>query len=366
MFARAICSIVIASSVVGCGVEGIEEGTAPPEPDVIARAPCPDYVCGGNSPVVDTFPLHHVDQSGAATEEGFAITGFYKNGVRHQFRVTNGKISARAPNNVIVSGQGLVGMRLIVERRTAAGVSGTYTIQIAAVGAGTDFWAIDPANPNFSPKLETYKLMWEAQSNPTAPLPALENLCSQPPAGPTAPGAMPVENALVYEGDVYDDPYKVSPVQNLADVTIGCTGHLFAKMQLSGYTGAAARIGFPATTTAERTAAMKMFAADYCGDLPATARHSFTRAGQPLNWGDDHGLIQIPVRQATTNATLEARWDEHGARCLNIGRVDAHPTPDFPNGLAPELAAAGCAIPACTNLDMYDLDAALVISVNPP
>jgi hypothetical protein len=69
----------------------------------------------------------------------------------------------------------------------------------------------------------------------------------------------------------------------------------------------------------QRTALLKMLAADYCGTGKA-----FTVTGVPLRfqgrgWVEEHGFADAQVR--------EAIWTEHGAFCLSTPRMKTFVSP---------------------------------------
>ena len=60
-----------------------------------------------------------------------------------------------------------------------------------------------------------------------------------------------------------------------------------------------------------RQAALKMMAADYCGDGYA----GYTTVGTPIEFSDAQGSFPAP-----SNLQIEAAWNEGGALCLNTPR----------------------------------------------
>jgi hypothetical protein len=100
---------------------------------------------------------------------------------------------------------------------------------------------------------------------------------------------------------------------------IGCAGHAIAKQHLTGHTKAASHYLLWTTTINQRTANLKMLTGDYCGNGTP-----FTVAGEKIKWQDEWGYyntVNDPSYIPMTKV-LEARWDENGAICMNMPRVD--------------------------------------------
>jgi hypothetical protein len=177
-------------------------------------------------------------------------------------------------------------------------------------------------------------------------------------------------DSFVFEGDRFDlATMTTAPVADPAWFNIGCAGHTLAKLHLTRNTlasNAAPPSPSPSPTPShaptheERQATLKMLVADYCGD-----GEPFTVAGQLLVWRG--GLVDY----FAPAATLEARWDEHGAVCLDTPRM-ANPTTQEGADEFPKIWAAieercdkAKIPPPCANPDPDDLAGALRISGNP-
>ena len=351
-------------SVAGCGVD-LED--APPvdnEPIAAARKPvdpesCPDYVCGKNSPNLDSFPVRQIDLT-APTADGFSIAGAYVGNQAFALSVSHGRVSATAVNNAanVLSDVNLVGLRVIIRHATTTSPPTYYTVLFQNVDHAVQYSL--PNAAGVRPHLESYQLSWQpTPNNPNAQLSSLRPFCPMPPVWGYDPDTrMPASNALVYEGEVYERPYTVDAETRPEMITFACADTTFFKMATRGYTDMARADNYPATTTGERTALFKSFAANYCPNFVGTV------AGQPLDWFD--GKIQNG-----NGPHLEARWNAQGAACLNTPRVVFHPTADSNavfglNGanLAAQMAAAGCTVPACPDDNVHALGVGTINTIN--
>jgi hypothetical protein len=287
-----------------CSCVAADDELADVEQSLYTKPNCDDWGCGTNSPWVDQAGFHFLYRNGATNPQGFAIDKFEKNGTSYGFYVNNGRITGTHRVLPDLVGQGLIGARLHLTYFDAP----SYEIMITGVGRVWS-WAQSSTGTRFL--VETYNLQWSKIAG------TFQNLCSNPGADDEL--GMNEFHTLVFEGDVIDADHKY--VQSTIDNTVvnfGCAGSALAKQHLTGHTEVALRLGF-ATTPTERTANLKMFVADYCGDGTP-----YTVAGQPLQWADHRGWVDvldvqgIPVR--------EALWTSSGAACFNTPRILANPS----------------------------------------
>ena len=297
----------------GC-VDGVEESTG--EAELGAR--CPPFACGStsNSPEIDNLGLHDLIL-GRENATGFTLLWFEKNGRKYE-RVRVERATLIATDNAGVAPPGgIAGGALRVSHKSGA----VYLLRFREPST-TAYWAQRP-NVWARTRSVTQLIQWVTidKNHPiggTPPQVGWTNVCTNPPTNPDETLGMTWTHAVVFEHDVIDaETLRVTGLDSMR-FNIGCAGHALAKLHLSGHTQGAAAQGF-ATTQAQRTTFLKMITADYCG-----TGDPFTVAGQPLNWTDSRGWM----RYASNNPTLEARWTEHGATCLNTPRVVAHPTPE--------------------------------------
>jgi hypothetical protein len=203
--------------------------------------------------------------------------------------------------------------------------NGSRSFEIVVTEVSTvDSWA-QPAAGAPHVTLESYRLDWTELVNNTPG--RFQNVCKNPPTRESSDLlGMVGQNAyhtLLFEGDRIDAAHKLDTAIDPSWFNLGCAGSALAKMALTGHTQAAANANTFVTTLPERQTMLKMLAADYCGDGTP-----FTVAGQPLNWADDHSTMKLTalLAQPPQPLVLEARWTATGAACLDVPRVDAHPT----------------------------------------
>lgn len=317
---------------------------------------CPVWGCGSNSPVIDALSFHELNEVGVRNAEGFRVVRFEKKDASNIWRsyradVIDGALVARnrLTGAIVFGGSALVGARFVLTNdETGLG----YYLNIAAV-AETPFWAHDHVQAAAS----TYRFTWQWSATYMRPL----DICG---AATENDGIQPF-HAVVFDDDRVDADAIAVVGESRNWFNIGCKSHALAKQHLTGHTKAAGTVLGLATTLGDRTANLKMLSADYCGNGTP-----FTVPGQPLTWRDEHGWYS-----SIQGGTLEARWSERGADCLNVPRVDANPTTDseatFPETVEKLLGeeqgyCTGDHVrpPPCTG-DETDFQGAHLVSVNP-
>ncbi len=339
---------LLAAGLVGCAeIPDAELGTT--EQAVID---CDEWMCGSNSPIIDTLRFHELNVNGLPNAQGFLVQSLWRGGVHFALEVDRGRIRGRS-GAVTIQGPQLVGSQLRLRRGAK-----TYGIRITAVTTIPTFAKLGGVPRT----VETYQLD-VSELLGDQPLHEWRNVCSTIPARDN-PDLLGMNNvhALVFEGERINAATKtISPVLDPTWFNIGCAGHAIAKLAINAQTEAArAAFGF-ATTILERQAFLKMVTGDYCG-----SGKSFTVVGQPLEWMDHHGYTKyvspLPELQ------LEARWTAAGAVCLNTPRVDANPSQlgdaAFPGGVKAAVNAACGGRPPCPFGAAF-LDGKLVLSSNP-
>jgi hypothetical protein len=314
---------------------------------------CDPWICGSNSPIVDTYRFHELNLRGLANDQGFSVVSLWRAGMNYQLAVEYGRIIGRA-GSLQIQGASLQGAQIRIRHNATGRI---FPILINAVGTVPTFARLGGTQR----VLETYELEW-AYMNGDAPPTGWRNICSHIPArsSPDVLG-MTVSHALVFEGERIDrDEKTIEPGIDPSWFNIGCAGHALAKLAINGHTEAAKQTYGFQTTIPERQAFLKMLAGDYCG-----TGEVFTVAGQPLQWMDWHGYTQYTM--APANLALEARWGPNGATCLDVPRVDANPTQlgafYFQNGAKAQIMAT-CAIPSCA-FGPTSFDGKTLVSANP-
>lgn len=304
-----VVSFLAVAAGAGCAFnEDLVEGEA----SQALKSQCDDWFCGQNTPVVFNRGFSDLRLDGLENAQGFAITSFKdKTGTPWNLHVEGATIfGTNADATQVMFGQNLIGSRIGVRYHDGS----TYTLEITEV-AGVKFWAHSAQFPYAS--TPSYRIKW-ASVDPTGVLGEYADLCANPEVGDKYGQVlgMDVHRTLVFSGDRFDSVTKTVTGYDPNYFNLGCAGSLLAKMHLTGHTTAAASWGF-STTTAEKTAMMKMLSADYCGDGSA-----FTVAGEPLLWADDRKTMTV----GDGKGDVEARWSDKGAICLNKPRVVVNPT----------------------------------------
>jgi len=252
-----------------------------------------------------------------------------------------------------LTGSALVGARIYLQRAGKA----QYAITIERVDE------VEENVPPFEP-IEIYRLDWAAirvdmlpgplHAGATVPIPGLDAPQAICPDVDDSAGdewdearQMPPLHSLVFEGDRINTELRtVRSKPNPRWFNIGCGRDTLVKLRLS-------RSTLLTTSTADWRlvqATLKMPSADYCG-----TGKSFTMRGEPLVWRNLSGMELY-----SSPTSFEARWDEHGARCLDTPRAAltenqelAFAFPDIETAIANECSRP----PPCANLNPATYDA---------
>jgi len=320
---------------------------------------CDDWGCGMNSPEIDHMGLHELNVTGVEN-----TNHFYIKVVTHpsyplkKFNITvkGATLSARSTDGLVnLTGSKLVGL-LIDVRNTV--VAGNYFITILEVGS-TPFWAHVTGGEVTS----SYLVKWDNNLGGGGQKYEWKNICTNPPQdGSPDASAMNSFHSVLFEGDRIDAHAKTVGKPEEGWFNIGCAGHALAKQHLTGHTeGAAVKYPLFKSDQDDRTANLKMFAADYCGTGKA-----FTISGQLLNYIDENNWMKYPVGFA---GDLEAQWTPHGAACLNEPRILANPTPAglmfFPTLKDDIIHECGAFPTGCGTTDPNAFGGNHVVSANP-
>jgi hypothetical protein len=299
---------------------------------------------GDNSPEIDHMGLHELNVDGLANAEGFAITSVVNSGTEYKLLVDRAELKLTHPTTgtVLVSGNAVVGTEITVKH--AGGTM--YKLRVDGKGSA-DYWG----KPGGAVKTTvTYFINWIQTAGGSGGGGTYEwkNICSNPPSDTGGAGAMNSFHVVLFESDRINARKKTVYAQNPRWFNIGCAKHALAKLHLVGHTQAAqnqtaADATRFVTTLRERQTFLKMITADYCG-----VGDAFTVAGQPLEYADAKGWLKLQ----NPAIALEARWNENGAVCLNVPRIDKNPTPsgiaEFGGKVEQEIAATCRRPPPCT------------------
>jgi len=281
---------------------------------------CDEFMCGTNSPQIAEFGFWELNlpeklgSAGLPNNVGMQLIGFLQEGKLYLPAVSGGRLTATR-DTITLAGDELVGGGLYLTNGKRS-----FLLKITEVGS-VDSWA--QSSSGLPVMLESYKLDWTELLNGGET--EFHNMCTRPPtrdgndtlgmAGPLA------FHTLLFEGDRIDAKRKLDTGVDPSWMNLGCAGSALAKLALTGHTEASRNAKTFNTSLAERQTMLKMLTADYCGDGTP-----FTVPGQPLNWRDDAGTMQLTalITQPPQPLRLEARWTEKGAACLDSPRVDVH------------------------------------------
>lgn len=299
--------------------------------DVEQALGCPEWMCHSNSPLVDNYGFHDLNIRGVPNSTGFSLgTAVDANGTPIRISVGGGQLRGRYANGTWIAGSALAGSKIDINQRTG----GAYQLLIQFVSE-SPLWA--QGQQQWVP---TYLIKWSILGTNR-----WTNLCPKPDKDL----GMNAYYSVLFEGDRVDAKSKtIEPAADTDWFNIGCAGSTLAKMYLTGHTYASKAHGF-ATTVEQRQTMLKMLSADYCG-----GGKPFTVAGVPLDWADENGWM----RYASATSTLEARWTDRGAACLNVPRVEAsqHPAglaefPDLARAIEAECDSRGVTLSPCDQPD---------------
>lgn len=273
--------------------------------------------CGyTNSPVFGEHPIDRFRVSGKAAGDLRLVALENPAGVQYPATVQAQSFVATTPAG-LVQGSGLIGWSLVLD-------DGAFqrSVRISSFQTHPD-WVLGQPIP-------TYGLAYLDPEDPEAPL---ANVC---------PDFDPDETSVVLIADeLYDVEKKTVSPNESGWVTMACRGHALMKLKFLGHD--------PnddyGSQWEQRQAALKMLTADYCGH-----GHSFTALGEPLEWVDELG--NFPAEALPSIDSVEAKWSEDGALCLDQPRLVARSEVD-----------AHCILPTCDG-DM-DLGSARWMSLIP-
>lgn len=296
----------VVPTVLAACVEAPEDGD---ERDVgteaQAKGGCPLWGCGENSPVINTWDFHELNEHGLPNTAGVQLLGLWKGGVEYQPRVTGAALQGfpKSGAGPVLQGAALAGSYFDVQ--TPDGEH--YQIQISKVSNTVGFW-VGPATAS-----ETYELLYTKPGWSTSARP----LCKNPPARLDGEGHLWTNTyeAFLFTGDRYSTRnFTVTTGARETDgwFNIGCAGSALAKLHLNRHTSAGSTPAYQSTWQ-QRQAMLKMYVADVCG-----AGFASTKQGEPLRWENQPGWDTLPG----VVASYEAIWGPAGAICLDTHRLE--------------------------------------------
>jgi hypothetical protein len=309
MPAMKLYAVVVSLSLSACMISDSVEELSVAESS-LSRSECDPMGCGTNSPHVGNYSFTDLNMDGLENNQNFRIERFEKPGHLFPYRmsVVGGRISGRNQLGQVISGGGVMGMRIWLRH---VPTNQQIIIKIGRMDE-VHYWADNGSNV----MADAYWLLWDWGNNGTTKG-EWKNVCKdQPPTSIDAMG-MDAMLAVVFEGERIDAAKKtIAPILEKRWFNIGCAGNALAKLHLTGHTQASRIAAHFETTVEQRQTMLKMLTADYCGSGKA-----FTVAGQELDWRDDKGTMPYFYAQQT----VEALWTPNGARCLNTPRMIANP-----------------------------------------
>ncbi|MBA3458737.1 MAG: hypothetical protein H0T46_02165 [Deltaproteobacteria bacterium] len=293
-----------------------------PEPDTSVAVSyggfrCPVTICGSNSHELPRNGMWEANLFGEVDQNKMSLetSGEYsRHSKRHRaqiwdaqgtawdLHVEKGRLFGRNPlRGDLLQGENLVGSEVHVLQ------SGSPIYNIRIDGVRKVATAVGEPDP-----IEVYTMVWVPQNSLVegelceVPKQPFDNIKDQDQLL-----GMMSDETLVFEGDRIDANALTMNRNEGWDPSwfnFGCAGRTIAKLRLLRKTQ-----GNGTGVWASRQAALKMLAADYCGN-----GRSFTRTGTRIAWKDDEGLVDF-VRPPTD---IEARWNEEGATCVSRPRLD--------------------------------------------
>lgn len=344
-----IAILVVLRVVAACGPTSV--GPSPPSDDSCESAPplsfslptvpppaeddhaywlgncptcCPEWGCGTNGAWLGgNLVFHEIDASG--TQENSAnllFAGFFdRDSNPLQLEVDHDVLLGTClPNNPkcqvgqVLMGKDLVGSQIKLFHILSPTVREEWTLKIQRYCTTTSW--VKPAGV----KVPAYQFTFDGPG--VAPRTAL----CRPPADRGDQWKALAGMALIFRGDRYIAASKTVTETGGNDswFNIACAGTTISKMHLLRHTWAGNSDGQHTTTLPQRQAVLDMLAGAYCGD-----GMSFTVDGHPLLYSYKQSWPPyLPYGDASTPLfwskvrSIDAAWDENGAQCLGVPRLD--------------------------------------------
>lgn len=287
-------------------------------------ASCTKLICGSNSPIIGGLPFYQLDQTGTtpAPESGLRIVSFKNGWLPLQLKVQGARLQGRFANFIVLQGNQLVGATLVVEDEEG----NEYEINFEARDQTQRYWE----DGDDGTLLESWLLTSNPVLYPTRKL----RICPIATQSSDPLFSAPAYHALIFRGDRYD-AVSGEVIATGEDAgpwfNVACAGDVLSKLLIIRHAEAAQDAGHQ-TSLGQRTAAMKMFSADYCGTGPNT------ELGIQLDWANVGGWNYLDKMPSIAN--IEAIWNAGGAVCVNNPRLI--PYEDMP-----------CVLPKCETMKSW-------------
>lgn len=351
-----------AMSVVVCLAAAAAVGACAFDPEVevsnsfLAGNPCPPNGCGDpNSPVIDGVYFWRLHRLGLPNPEHVRIIAVQHQGAPMTLEVVGGdRLRGWKTSPVPVEHADLIGTRIVVTVPIEGQIK-TYEITITAVAptgpgglAAPKEWFWVDTGPEYPTPIEAYDFRYRriAPDLEREPRP----LCAE---GDNDPNKL---SALVFSGDIYDPVTKEIYVglETANWFNIACVDSAIYKMHKIGYTAAAgAKPKIPTTKVKQRRAMLNAWTSNVCGTGEA-----YTVPGEMITLQESLDLLHPTSGYLDEPATYEAIWDENGAVCLDVHRLEG----------GPDEVAIPCraALQRCTDLVGDWTSHGHVLTGNPP
>lgn len=313
---------LLSTGFVGC----VDDDDLGGEPQLRGYDPFKCPKCQFNAAHVGGTPISHLDLSGAPNEFGVAIHELRDpDGNAYELGVLDEEFAAYHKDQLVAFGDDVIGWTIVLE-------VDRMPQRIRIVDR-----ELVPSWAKNRPPMSVYAL--EVPGDGSG-----DNICLG-----QAPG---VAALTLLHGETYDPELKRIAEVGPQWLTLACAGEAMYKVKRMDYgpNGRQGPQGGP-TTPAQRTAALKMVTADYCG-----TGKSFTDDNKPLLFHNFKRTVQLTdIKQIVA---IEAHWDEHGARCLSTPRL-----------VPRDKVIAECPLPGCgtyKNATPYEFQSATAAFNQPP
>lgn len=268
-----------------------------------ASAACTKLECGTNSPVIDLYEFHELNEVGLTNNAGLRIRHLVANGVNYRADVIGTRLVGRdlVSNAIAVEHGALTGAFLEIVSQNGQ----YYKLSIDHVTLSTPFWVGAAASAG----AESYELNYTGggitQKTP---------VCSLPPRG-TANQLY--KESVLFSGERFiadTKRVKAAASDDANWFNIGCYNHVLYKLFYTRNTVPSSALGYTLSRSYHQ-AMLKMYVGDVCGN-----GNAFTTQGTPLFWNNP------PYNWGSAvlgQDVLEGLWGPNGALCIDDYRKGA-------------------------------------------
>lgn len=267
---------------------------------VTTDSTCPPWICGSNSPDVNTSLPGVLRTDGTLNCSGFRVLGIEVANAMYSLTAARGHLLAIDENGSgadsnILQGEALIGSTIVLEDSAQT----EHQIRIA------DYKLFDVEPWHADLTMHGYRL--QARDNNGV----FVDLCATPANGLGAVYANIDKFSLVVTDEFFNA--KAEVMAQPGAFQFACPGQALSKMKWMGYSRDIPEESAFFTTPEQRQATVRMIIADYCGD-----GNAYTVSGQAVYWQNSSAWIS--VAGAETEVEVEARWNADGAICVTTPR----------------------------------------------